>query len=101
MFSILPEVQTMSKSEQKRLNIMEGKPMDTPRKVYIKGLTVYQSEPANIGVYESYVIESAYILLQKKLETIKYLWKEHERTKFLSDGSHFQIDIQLNAILKD
>lgn len=30
---------------------------------------------------------------------IRNAWNEHQRTKFLSDGSHFQADIKLNYLL--
>ncbi len=33
---------------------------------------------------------------RKQVEMASDLWKRHQQTKFKSDGSHFQIDIELN-----
>ncbi len=38
--------------------------------------------------------------LTEAMAEIHALWKRHEATKFLSDGSHFQIDIQIKQFFE-
>lgn len=47
-----------------------------------------------------HVIEkSAYDTLIETLRKVHALWREHERTKFLSDGSHFQVDKEIRDLM--
>jgi hypothetical protein len=34
------------------------------------------------------------------IETMRELWKNHHATKFKSDGSHFQADLEIDAFLQ-
>lgn len=36
--------------------------------------------------------------LREKLEKASDLWKQHQATKFKTDGSHFQVDVELNKL---
>ena len=44
------------------------------------------------------MVRSLYV---PKIREMIGLWKEHEQTKFTSDGSHFQVDIKINQLMDE
>ncbi len=64
-----------SKSEMRRIEHMKEQKPDQPSKVYIKGLSIYLNEPANIGKFRTMIDIEHYDALQKRCEELEQFKK--------------------------